>query len=267
MSANVVPIPKYYRVKEALLEQIAGGTWQPKSSLPSETELCKQFGVSRITVRKAIGDLVHEGRLRTVQGKGTFVTDPKVGEHFIQRAFGLYEDMERRGLRVDTSVLRQEIIPSPPDVARRLKLERGARTIVLERLRSVRNEKLLLSTTYLPEVHCPALIGDNLSSGSLYGLLRTKYGLHIARGEHSLEAVAGGERESGLLDLAVGSPLLLLDTVMYLANGTPLEYSRVLQRGDRARVELDFLSATSVASPPSLPGGNDPDEGGALDGQ
>lgn len=248
MSANVDPIPKYHKIKEALLDQMADGTWQPGSPLPSETELCEQFGVSRITVRKAIGDLVHEGRLRTVQGKGTFVTDPKVGERFVQRAFGLYEDMARRGLQVATTVLRLEIIPAPSEVARRLKVAQGERVHVLERLRSVESEKLLLSTTYIREILCPTLVNDDLSFGSLYGLLREKYGLRIARGEHSLEAVAAGERESHLLGVSRSSPVLLLDTVMYLANGSPLEYSRVLQRGDRARVELDFLPAVNEMS-------------------
>ncbi|MBA2469659.1 MAG: GntR family transcriptional regulator, partial [Chloroflexia bacterium] len=109
-------------VKAALLDRMTDGTWHPSAPIPSETELCRQFGVSRITVRKAIGDLVHEGRLRTVQGKGTFMTDPKVGERFVQRALGLYEEMYRRGLRVTTDVLRQEIVPAQPDVARRLEV-------------------------------------------------------------------------------------------------------------------------------------------------
>lgn len=247
MSTNTVPVPKYFRVKEALLDHIADGMCRLDTPLPSEAELCEQFGVSRITVRKAISDLVHEGRLRTIQGKGTFMTDPKVGERFVQRAFGLYEDMKRRGLRVVTQVLQQEIMSAPPEVAKRLELALGEQVHVLERLRSVEDEKLLLSTTYIPEVLCPTLVSDDLSSGSLYGLLREKYGLLVARGEHSLEAVAAGERESRLLGIATGNPLLLLDTVMYLANGSPLEYSRVVQRGDRARVELEFLPASSEA--------------------
>lgn len=262
MSTHVVPVPKYYKVKEALLDQIDDGTWQPGSSLPSETQLCKQFGVSRITVRKAIGDLVHERRLRTVQGKGTYVTDPKVGERFVQRALGLHEDMQRRGMHVSTDVLRQEVVLAPPEVTWRLRIEKGETVHIIERLRSVEGEKLLLSTTYIPTDHCPELLGDDLSNGSLYGLLRSKYGLAIARGEHSLEAVAAGDRESDLLGIAPGSPVLLLDTVMYLADGSPLEYSRILQRGDRARIELEFLPASSEIFAERLPAGSAPDKGG-----
>lgn len=248
MSVDAIPVPKYFRVKEALLDQITDGDLRVGSALPPEADLCEMFGVSRITVRRAIGELVHEGRLRTVQGKGTFVTDPKVGERFVQFAFGLYEDMRRRGLRIATQVLRQNVVGAPSDIAQRLHIRPGAPIHILERLRSVENERLLLSTTYIPESLCPTLVEDDLSCGSLYDLLRIKYELHIARGEHSLEAVVAGERDARLLGIATSSPLLLLDTVMYLANGKPLEYSRVLQRGDRVRVELDFSPAPRGAS-------------------
>lgn len=244
---TAAPVPKYYRVREALLDRINNGTLPPGALVPSEPELCREFGVSRITVRKAIGDLVHDGKLRTEQGRGTFVVKPKLQERFVQRAFGIYEDLERRGLRVTTDVLRQEIIPAPPEVAARLRLPRDEAVHILVRVRAVDGEKLLLSTTYIPAALCPALAHEELTSGSLYRLLREQYGLRIAWGERSLEAVAASREEARLLDLALASPLLLLDTVAYLPDGRPFEYSRVLQRGDRARVEVEFLPAPNEA--------------------
>lgn len=247
--AESAPVPKYYRVKEIMLGRIADGTWLPGALIPSEPELCQEFGVSRITVRKAVGDLVHAGKLRTVQGKGTFVATPKLQERFVQRAFGIYEDMERRGLRLSTVVLRQEVLPAPAEVATHLRVARGERVHVLERVRSVEGDKLLVSITYIPEAMCPQLVHDDLSTGSLYSLLRERYGLVIARGERSLEAVAAGDWEARLLDVALGSPLLLLDNVAYLPDGRAFEYSRVLHRGDRARMEVEFLPAPEEAPP------------------
>jgi GntR family transcriptional regulator len=244
----ISPLPKYHRVKEALQERLAAGTWAPGALIPSEPELCREFGVSRITVRKAVGDLVHEGRLYTVQGKGTFVSKPKLQERFVQRAFGIYEDMERRGLRLTTVVLRQEVIPAPAEVADRLGLRPGERVHVLARLRSVQDEKILVSTTYIPEALCPGLVDEDLSTGSLYRLLRERYGLRIAYGERSLEAVAAEQWEARLLDLALASPLLRLDSVAYLANGRAFEYSQALHRGDRARIEVEFLPAPDDAA-------------------
>jgi len=241
------PVPKYHRMKEVMLHRMANGTWPPGALIPAEPELCDEFGISRITVRKAVGDLVHEGRLRTVQGKGTFVTTPKLPERFVQRAFGIHEDMARRGLRLTTVVLRQEVILAPADVASRLEIPRGDPVHVIERVRSVEDEKLLVSTTYIPEALCPGLVDGDLSSGSLYRLLRERYGLKIAWGTRSLEAVGAGQWEAKLLDLALMSPLLLLDTVACLPDGRPFEYSRVLQRGDRARIDVEFLPAPDEA--------------------
>ncbi len=235
------PLPKYHRIKEIMLERINEGIWTHDMLIPSETDLGKEFGVSRITVRRAVSDLAHEGKLRTVQGKGTFVAKPKLPERFVQRAFGIYEDMERRGLQLSTEVLRFEVIPAPGDVANTLGLKREEHVYVLVRLRSVQNEKLLISTTYIPEMLCPNLQGEEINSGSLYTLLRTKYRLIIARGQRSLEAVAAGPWEAKLLDIALSSPLLRLDSVAYLKDGQAFEYSQTLHRGDRARVEVEFL--------------------------
>ncbi len=235
------PVPKYYRVKEAVLGRIADGSWPPGSLLPAEPELCQEFGVSRITVRKAIGDLVHAGKIVTVQGKGTFVATPKVGERFVQRAHGFYEDMVRRGLQLTTEILRQEVIPAPQDIAERLGLRRGESVHVLVRRRSVEGEKLLISTTYIPEVLCPGLVHDDLSNCSLFRTLREKYGLSIQRGERSLEAVAADQWYAHGLDLALASPLLLLESRAFLPDGRAFEYSQTLQRGDRARVDVEFV--------------------------
>ncbi|MGH2344161.1 MAG: GntR family transcriptional regulator [Chloroflexota bacterium] len=243
LAAAAPPVPKYHRVKEAISARIADGTWPPGSLLPAEPSLCREFGVSRITVRKAISDLAHEDKIQTVQGKGTFVTVPKVGERFVQRAFGIFEDMEQRGLRLTTEVLRQEVIRAPDEVAAALGLRAGERVHAIVRLRSVEGEKILISTTYIPEALCPGLVHEDLSTGSLFRLLRDRYGITIGRGERSLEAVAADQWSAYRLELALASPLLRLDSKAYLPDGRAFEYSRTLQRGDRARVDLEFVPA------------------------
>jgi GntR family transcriptional regulator len=241
MASEPVPVPKYFRVKETLLANIASGAWPPGAQIASEPELCREFGVSRTTVRKAVSDLVHDGRLSVVQGKGTFVAGAKIEARFVQRAFGIHEDMERRGIRLSTRLLRAEVIAPPPEVARRLHLRAADPAHLIVRLRSVGDEPVLVSTTYLPRSLCPGLTDEEVRSGSLYRLLREKYGLWIGHGERRLEAVAAGPKEARLLDVALGSPLLMLESVAYRDDGQPFEYSVALQRGDRIAVELDFL--------------------------
>jgi GntR family transcriptional regulator len=144
-------------------------------------------------------------------------------------------------LHLTTLVVRQEVVPASVEVAARLGIQARERVHVLVRVRSMQDEKILVSTTYIPEYLCPDLVNDDLSQGSLYRLLRDRYKLVIARGERSLEAVAAGQWEARLLDIALGSPLLRLDSVAYLPDGRAFEYSQALHSGDRARVEVEFF--------------------------
>jgi GntR family transcriptional regulator len=236
-----VPVPKYFLVKESLLSRINDGTWAPGTAIPPEPEIGAEFGVSRITVRRAIGDLVHEEKLYTVQGKGTFVASPKVEERFIQQPFGIYEDFRRRGLTLATVVLRQEVGRAPEAIRGHLSLNADDQVHIIVRLRSVLGEKVLVSTTYIPYALCPELEQDDLTVGSLYALLESRYGLRIGGGERFVEATAADTPEAVLLDVPVGSPLLLLESFAHLPDGTPLEFSTTLHRGDRARVRISFL--------------------------
>jgi GntR family transcriptional regulator len=150
--------------------------------------------------------------------------------------------MQRRGITLTTQVLRQEVTEASPEVARRLRLRRGQPVHLIVRLRFVDHEPMLVSTTYVPYGLCPDLATEDLTECSLYALLRDRYGLAIARGERRLEAVAADSREARLLDVALGSPLLLLDSVAYAADDRPFEHSVALQRGDRTTVEVEFLA-------------------------
>lgn len=240
-SATSPTHPKYEHVKDVILARIEDGTWAADKPIPPEPELCDAFGVSRTTVRKAVSDLVHLGRLRTVQGSGTFVAARKVQERFVQRGFGIHEDMRRRGIHLSTDVLRQEVIAAPPDVVGRLHLSAEERVHVIVRVRSVEGERILVSTTYVPEKLCPRLVLVDLTNRSLYLVLAEEFGLSIGSGTRSVEAVGAGQWEGRQLDVALGTPLMLLESTAYLRDGRPFEYSRALQRGDRARIELEFM--------------------------
>src|SRR5690242_20385573 len=134
---SIDAMPKYHHVKESMLAHILDGSWAADMPIPTEVELGKLFGVSRITIRRAVSELVHSGRLRTVQGKGTFVARPKLPERFVQRAFGFYEDMERRGLQLSTVVLRQEKVLPSAEIATTLNIQQSEPVQLLQRLRSV----------------------------------------------------------------------------------------------------------------------------------
>jgi GntR family transcriptional regulator len=185
--------------------------------------------------------LVAEGLLYRVKGKGTFVARRKIEEKFIQRSDGFYNDMTARGLLVSTVVLNQCVVPPPPHVRQCLGLGGGDTAIKVDRLRSVDGAVLLFVQTYLPAALCPDLAGVDLSSGSLYALLRERYGLAVAAGTRTVEAVRAHPPLTALLGVERGAPLLKIDSVSFLEDGRPLEYYEAWHRGDRSKLEIEML--------------------------
>jgi len=235
------PVPYYYQLAEFLREQIENGKWEPGQQIPSEAELCEAFDVSRTVVRQAVNELVHDGILYRRKGKGTFVAEPKIREGLVQHLTGFYEDMVALGLKPSTKVLEQKVIPAPAKIADGLGLKEGEPVIMIDRLRFVDDEPILLVITYIPYKFCPELINEDFSTQSLYAILEKKYGLELVYGRRTLEAVAATEEEARLLEIEEGDPIILLKSISYLKDGRPIEYFKAKHRGDRSRFEVELV--------------------------
>lgn len=235
------PIPYYAQLKDGLRAQIESGSWRPGDLLPGEPELCREFDVSRTVVRQALKELTYEGLIVRRKGKGTFVASPKFTESHIQELSGFFKDMLDLGLTPVSQVLRQEIIPADSIVAERLALQTGAPVVQIDRLRFVEDDPIVLVTTYLPYQLCPQLVEADLTHRSLYEFLETECGLALARGRRTIEAVAADDYQAGLLRIKPGAPLILLDSVSYLDDDTPIEYYKALHRADRSRFEVELI--------------------------
>ena len=234
------PTPKYYQLQEALREQIAA--WEIDQSIPSEPQLCQLYGVSRTTVRKALDDLVHEGLLYREQGKGTFVAPPKLRERFAQRTAGFYEDMVSRGLKVRTRVLEQSVVKANKRVATELELPVSDKVIKIVRVRSISNEPILISTSYVSYHHFPELADEDLSDVSLYGLLRDKYGVHLGHGTRLVEVALCTDEDSKHLKIKPQTPVLVLTGTMYGMNGRAVEHGSARHRWDRTQLEIEIVT-------------------------
>jgi GntR family transcriptional regulator len=235
------PLPYYYQLEQILLDRIESGNWRPDQQVPSERELCEGFSVSRTVVRQALNELANKGFLYRRKGKGTFVAQPKVNESLIQKLTGFYEDMVERGYEPETQVLLQQVSPASQKVAEKLAIPEGTPVIEIERLRSIKDEPILLVMTYLPYALCPGLLHEDLANQSLYHLLENNYNCKIVRGRRTIEAVAANEREAQLLKVSKRAPLVLLDSVSYLEDGRPVEYFHAVHRGDRTRFEVELI--------------------------
>ncbi len=235
------PIPYYVQVKDVLCRRIERGEWKPGEQLPSEAELCRLFDVSRIVIRQALREMMYEGLVTRRKGKGTFVAQPKIVEGLVQNLTGFHQDMVSRGHRLVTQVLKQAAIPASAKVAGYLQIEPDAPVVQLDRLRFVNGEPMVYVSTYLPAGLVPGLEQEDFSQRSLYEFLEKRLGLVIVRGQRTIGAVAANDVEASLLGVDKGAPLVMLDSVSYLADGTPIEYYHALHRGDRSTFVVELI--------------------------
>lgn len=246
------PIPYYVQVKEVIRERVKSGAWKPNDQLPSEAELCEMFAVSRTVIRQALQDLIHEGLVIRLKGKGSFVAPAKISEQLVQKLTGFYHDMVDQGYQPVTRVLLQQVTPASRQVAEHLALTPGTPVIEIVRLRFVRDIPIVLVTSYIPYALCPGLAEDDLSRQSLYDLLENKYQLYIAHGRRVIQAVPASENEAQLMEVSKGAPLFLLDSVSYLADDTPVEYYYAYHRGDRSQFEVELIRVRETGPMPPI---------------
>ncbi len=241
------PVPYYHQLKIYLLGEIESGTWKPQQKLPSEAEVCERFGISRTVVRQAIKELQNQGYLSTEKGRGTFIARPKIITGFVQNLIGFYEDFTKRGFKVTTHIIKQEIAPASHHVSEELRIQVNTPVIILSRMRRLNDEPSVFVTTYIPEELCPELLHAELENKSLYAFMeKCGCGLEIYKGHRYIGVTLANEYEASLLEIEVGSPLIELDSVTYLKDGRPLEYFHALHRGDRTKFEVELLKFKSL---------------------
>jgi GntR family transcriptional regulator len=228
------PLPRYYQLREIIRERIVSGDWTPGTLIPSERELCERYGISRMTARQSITDLVNEGLLYREQGKGTYVGRPKIAQQLL-RLTGFTEDMKDRAQRPGAKVLTAEMWPADQETAERLRIRVGQPVYHLRRLRLADSEPLALETSCISFIGCERLLDNDLERDSLYQLLVSVYDVPPLEAEQELEADVARDEEAQLLEIAVGSPVLRTHRVTTTRRNQPIEYATSVYRGDKYR--------------------------------
>jgi len=226
------PVPVYYQIMNQLRSKIVEGHYPINSTLPPERELVETYGVSRMTIRQAISELVNEGILLRRKGIGTFVAPPKL-EQPLNSLTSFTEDMAQRGMKAGARILSfKEMVPNPT-TQKLLGLEDGETVYESVRLRLADEEPMALETTTLVASLCPGLKHEDLENQSLYTLLTERWGIQLDYATQSLEPVLAPLHEASLLQVDPGVPLLLMYRVTYDQNGRAFELAKSLYRGDR----------------------------------
>ncbi len=233
-------IPLYHQLKEILKENIESGVWKPGDRIPSENELRKQYDVSRNTVIKALEELVQEGLLRREQGRGTFVSSPKIS-HSLTGFYSFSNVLRANGLEPKDVILVLERRIAKPSIARHLQLTGSQEVWVLKRLRCAGDEPIMLETSHLPQNRGPRIERADLENRSLYDYLEQKHGILVTRAKEIFEPVLIRDYESRYLRVPEGYPALLLDRIAYDSQGRPVEFCRSIVRGDRCRFYTELL--------------------------
>jgi GntR family transcriptional regulator len=233
------PIPCHYQLSELLRQEIEAGRWKVGEQIPVEEDLCAHFSLSRTTVRKSLDALVNQGLLHRSQGRGTFVAEPKQEEGLVNRPIGFFDDMVERGIKVVTQVLELHRIIPQPNVARELQLMPGETVIEIRRVRCILDQPVVVVSSYVPYELCPSLLDADLTHIGLYKFLREHGGYKTYRAKSFVEAVGANETEAQLLKVRLGSPLLMIESTVYLADGRPIDYYKSRHRGDRLRLIME----------------------------
>jgi GntR family transcriptional regulator len=226
------PLPLYHQLKQILLQAIHQGDIGPGEILPSEKELEEQYGVSRMTVRRALGDLASEGYVSRQRGRGTFVLDPKI-EYRSDTVVGLRQDLVNRGFAVESEVVQDPSYPAPRYVAHRLGVGEGHPILYVQRRMLVDGEPFVLSRNYCNLPETTSFAPEELANQSLRRLIETRCGISSSRVDRTVEATLALGDDAALLQVRVNSPLLLVRLVVSDMRQCPVIYAADLFRADR----------------------------------
>ncbi|HEY0697178.1 MAG TPA: GntR family transcriptional regulator [Micromonospora sp.] len=227
--------PLWMQLMRTLRGQIEAGEIGPDQPLPSEAELTDIYGVSRTVVREALRELVQQRMIYKVKGRGAFVAPRKTELRFVGSVSGSADDLRESGRRVSTHTVAQSLGEASRREAELLQISQGDPVVRLRRLRSVDGQPWLLVDTALPAALVPGLERAVLENQSLYDVLRRRYGLKVSAADRWIEAVFPEPGDAELLEVTTSTPLLGIESVAWLPDGTRLEAYYALHRSDQTR--------------------------------
>jgi GntR family transcriptional regulator len=219
-------------------------------AIPSERQLVTDLGVSRLTVRAALDELVREGYLVRRRGAGTFVAAPKVPKGTDVTSFS--DDMRRRGLEPASRTLDLRSVPAGARLGRILHVSPSEPVLSVKRLRLANGEPMAIELLHVRASLVPGLTAEDLERSSFYDLLADRYEVAIMGGTQTVEPTVTNDEESSALGVPLHSPALLFERVTRTADGDVLEFTSSTYRGDRYRLVMELGVGGQPAQPLGL---------------
>ncbi|MGC6768765.1 GntR family transcriptional regulator [Enterococcus sp. LJL128] len=228
-------MPKYEEIANILRKRIKNKTYTPDSLLPNQTDLVKEFDVSRMTIKKAINILAMEGLVYSQRGAGTRILNHSFWDKDTSPANeyqGLSVQMEAANRELSSQVILFEVEFPSEEVQERLIIQPEQPVYKIIRLRLLEKKPYVMEYTYMPVHLAPGLTNEILLH-SIYDYLKKELGIQFAGAFRTIQAAKSSEYDQKYLDCAVDDPVLEVEQVVYLKNGQPIEYSRSRNRYDQ----------------------------------
>lgn len=241
--------PRYRAIEQALRERIAA--LRPGDALPSDSDLCAEFGVSRMTARGAMQRLADEGLVLRLPGRGSFVAEPPRHRR-ADRLMSFSSEMARRGRAPSSIIVSREIRPAWRSAAAELHLREGEPIVFLRRVRCADGQPIALETALLVGELSPAVMAADLRHESLHAVLAAA-GWSLRRGTATVSASSASKEDARLLNVPHGDPMLVERRVILDAHGRALEATESRYPADRYAIDVrfDVEEATSATVRPA----------------
>ncbi len=242
-----ITLPLYAQLKENLITAIQRGEFRPGDQLPSQRELCKRHHMSHMTVRRAINELLAEGVIQSIYGKGLYVAERKLP---IQddSLIGFYEHMQQLGRKPSSRVLEAKIVNASSILAGKLQVDIGQPLVYLRRLRLLDGCPVSIATNYLPHSLCRGLLDHDLVNNSLYGTLRDRFGLLLTSSTAIIGAVLADREQAQILDIPLPAALVTEEQITYLSTGQVIDFSRSLTRSDQYYFQVQEVRTSNKST-------------------
>ncbi len=237
-----VPVPLYFQLKSLILDEIKNGEYKSGDLIPTENEISEMFDISRTTVRQAITELVHDGQLYRIKSKGTFVSNPKVTQHVLNRFYSYDGAAQESGMKPGRVQLAKEVIPMPQEMIDLGAGKPGDQVIFLKRKRMIDNVPTVRIDAYLVYSKFAHLMDADLVNNSLRSLMDAKPETRVYRLVRIIEAVPATKEDINELDVEPGSAIQKMTTIRYNDKNEVLDMAYAYHRGDMNRIELEILN-------------------------
>lgn len=239
--------PLYQIVADSVLEKIESGEYASGQRLPSESELCKIYGVGRNTIRHALSKLADFEVVRTIQGVGSFVESNRFTKT-VNSLLGFSQEMSQHEREVSSIVLESELISASSFLARHLRLQLGAEVVFLNRVRLLGGEPIAIERAYLPHHLCRGILVHDFSSESLYRVLAEEYNMKPDHAEQEILAELATDQVAKLLELEQPAVVLVFHRETLTRDNQVIEYVDSEFRADRVQI-FTHLKANALNQP------------------